>query len=90
MIVIEGRDSVSMLEMVISLVMVLILAVMMLISMVIMLISMVMMLILAVMMLISRDADLTSLSQGERGERLLQFEPLSLLPMIPLSLTLLC
>ena len=36
------------------------------------------------------DADLTSLSQGERGERLLQFEPLSLLPMIPLSLTLPC
>ena len=34
--------------------------------------------------------DLTSLSQGERGERLLQFEPLSLLPIIPLSRTFPC
>ena len=36
------------------------------------------------------DDDLTSLSQGERGERLLQFEPRSLLPMMPLSRTFPC
>ena len=36
------------------------------------------------------DDDLTSLSHGERGERLLQFEPLSLLPMMPLSRTFPC